>query len=283
MINYVLGCALHFVLCCLRLSLISLMLVMPFSWAHPPENSNHLENAAHIHAAQGGPLTILRGEGEYPPHEFHQDMKLVGYHIELIEMAAEYLSIPIEFRDTPWKRGVAMIEHGDADAITFMTRTPEREVFAIFQDDNILSTSVSGLIGLQDSAPSKQYDGTLGSVEHLTIGIQLGFNYGSEFDAATHIHKVELSSVQKLVSTLKAGRIDLALLTLQEYKLAEHRKQVDGIVFLTPAINQFSNYLAFSRARDTESLSVEFARAMKHVKASKAHQQLLEKYPYINY
>lgn len=268
--------------CLFRLGLSCLLIISPITWAHPPKATEQT-NQPLAENSQVSTLVILRGEGEYPPHEFHQDKKLVGYHIELIEMAAEYLSIPIEFRNTPWKRGVAMIEHGGADAITFMTRTPEREVFAIFQDDNILSTSVSGLIGVRGSAPSKLFDGTLSSVEHLTIGIQLGFNYGSEFDAATHINKVELSSVEKLVSTLKAGRIDLALLTLQEYKLAEHRKQVDGIEFLTPAINQFSNYLAFSRARATESLSLEFARAMKHAKASEAHQKLLEKYPSISY
>ncbi|GLQ31735.1 substrate-binding periplasmic protein [Litoribrevibacter albus] len=228
------------------------------------------------------PIIILRGEGNYPPHEYYEKEKLKGYHIELIQHAAKKLNLPIEFKSLPWKRAVAMIELGQADAITFMTKTKDREEFAIFQDDNILSTSISGLIGAENSSSITAYDGTLNSIKHLTIGVQLGFNYGSKFDKAEYINKVEFLDIDMLTSTLRAGRIDLALLTLQEYNLFKTRGKMDGIMFLSPAINQFGNYLAFSRARNNAHLSLRFAQALKAIKDSPINQQLLTNYPLMN-
>lgn len=225
------------------------------------------------------PIVILRGEGNYPPHEFYEKDELKGYHIELIQHAADELSLHVEFKSLPWKRAVALIELGQADAITFMTKTKERESFAIFHDDNILTTSTSGLIGAENSSSLDVYDGSLKSIEHLTIGVQLGFNYGSEFDDAKHIKKVEFIDIDMLTSTIRAGRIDLALLTLQEYKLFKKRGKMDGIVFLSPAIHQFGNYLAFSNTDENKELSLRFAKALRTIKNSPIHQELLQRYP----
>lgn len=223
-------------------------------------------------------LIIVRGNENYPPYEYTKDHQLTGFHIELVQHVAKEIPVKAVFKNVPWKRALSMIEDGTADAITFITKTKERERFTLFLEENKLSSSYSGFIALTGHHLSKRYDGTLASVEDLNIGVQLGFKYGNAFDNATNITKVELSSAEKLYSTLYAKRIDLAIISMNEF--LEHQKlgKAKGIEFLKPAFSEFTNYLAFTKAKNTEEIAHRFAKGFKNFRQTKTYRKLVEKY-----
>ena len=55
-------------------------------------------------------LSIVRGDGDYPPYEMILDGKLKGVHVDLVKRVAAKLDFKVEFESVPWSRAVAMIE-----------------------------------------------------------------------------------------------------------------------------------------------------------------------------
>ncbi|GLQ31733.1 substrate-binding periplasmic protein [Litoribrevibacter albus] len=223
-------------------------------------------------------LIIVRGDENYPPYEYTENNQLTGFHIELVKQAAKEIQITPVFKSVPWKRALSMIEDGTADAITFITKTTVRERFSLFLEENRLSKSYSGFIALTGHHLSKRYDGTLASIEDLNIGVQLGFKYGNAFDNASNIRKIELSSADKLYSTLYAKRIDLAIVSQNEFLEHQSLGKAQGIEFLKPAFSEFTNYLAFTKAKDMSGLALRFANAFKRFRQTKAYRALVKKY-----
>ncbi len=79
------------------------------------------------------------GDGFYPPYDMVIDNTLTGFHIDLINAVADQLQITITFETYPWKRAVEMLKNGKVDAVTYMSKTAEREQFGYFFDGNVLS------------------------------------------------------------------------------------------------------------------------------------------------
>ncbi|MFC3151633.1 substrate-binding periplasmic protein [Litoribrevibacter euphylliae] len=222
------------------------------------------------------PIVILKGTGDFPPFEYVHNGETTGYHVDLISRVAKRIPIKVTFKTIPWKRALSLIETGDADAISFISKTPDREEYAIFLDDNLISTSYTGFIALKGSPGTRIYDGSLESVQGLSVGVQLGFKYGNEFDTADYINKVEFNGADQLYSTLLAKRIDLAFIALSEFKAHQNFGKAENLIFLMPSISESRNYLAFSKGNQV--LAQRFAKAMKAFKQSKEHKKLLKRY-----
>lgn len=55
-----------------------------------------------------------------------------GVHIDLVQAADDKLGVSVVFRSYPWKRAMIMLQRGEADANTYMGKTPEREQYGVF-------------------------------------------------------------------------------------------------------------------------------------------------------
>lgn len=91
-------------------------------------------------------LTIARGNGQHPPFEVSQQNKLEGFHIDLVRSVAKMADISIRFKSYPWKRALQMVKYGKADAITYVGKTPKREKFIDFDNNNIISSAINHFI-----------------------------------------------------------------------------------------------------------------------------------------
>ena len=225
-------------------------------------------------------LLIVHADGFFPPNEMVIDGQLQGVHVDLIQAAAKSLQIKVTFRSFPWKRAITMLQLGQADAITYMGKTAEREQFGYFEEGNRLSITQNGFFALKEKANNLQYSGDLQSLSNLSIGTIRGRAYYSEFDQAQFLKKDDnAADEQQLLRKMQVGRFDLAIGHVSRIKYIAQSMQIDDkLVFLRPYTPPINNYLVFSKAKQHDNLAKRFASAMINVKKSSAFQDILKKY-----
>lgn len=223
-------------------------------------------------------ITVVRGDEPYPPFEMVVDGRLTGLHIELVEAAAQKIGASVKWENLPWKRALQMIETGQADAVTYITRTPEREAWAVFLAGNVLSSSEVRFIALKEQSGRIKFDGNLPRflAQHRPIVVR-GFMYGSaELDA---LKKLEGNNMQDLVRMLKAGHADLAVVNWGDFVGAfKGKPELALVASLKPPILTIQNYIAFSRSKKSDDLARRFAAALSDYKNSEEYAALVRRY-----
>lgn len=222
-------------------------------------------------------LIILRGNIDYPPDEMHIDGKLTGFNIELIENVAASIPISVEFKSFPWKRAVNMLINGEGDAISYLSKNPDREKFALFLEGNIQSQTNYHFVINRARQQEIQYRGDLKKLSHYSIGLQRGYDYGEKFKQEKDIKKVEFNTLDQMKNSLQTNRIDIAIITMEEY-LERKDNEFSDISILYPALDSNISYLAFSKRRNKHRFAEQFAAAMQAYKNSADYLALKKKY-----
>jgi polar amino acid transport system substrate-binding protein len=223
-------------------------------------------------------IRVVRGDESYPPFEIWVDGRLTGLHIELVEAAAKRLGASVKWESLPWKRALLMVETGQADAVTYVTRTPEREAWALFLAGNVLTVSEVRFIVMKEQAQRITFDGNLADFleQHKPIVVR-GFMYGSpELDRPK---KLEGNNMQDVVRMLKAGHSNLAVVNWGDFVgTFKDKPELAAVLPLKPAILSMQNYIAFSRNKTGEDLASRFAAALSDFKNSPEYTALLRRY-----
>ncbi|MCJ8338101.1 MAG: transporter substrate-binding domain-containing protein [Pseudomonadales bacterium] len=226
-------------------------------------------------------IVILRGNGYYPPNEMMDaDKQLNGVHIDIVRAVAKVLNISIEIKSLPWNRALHLMKKGEADAITHIGKTPEREKFVIFDEGNILSVTRNGFFILKQNSADFNYTGELQQLTGTTIGTINGYSYGNDFDSADYLSKeTGTDSEEVLLSQLIRGRFPIAISKIDRiYFIANRRNLRNKITFLKPYMPGVEQYIAFSKVRHHQQLAREFAAALSTFKTTPEYRQILTKY-----
>lgn len=242
--------------------------VMAFFMFHPS-----------LAAEDTGDLIIVRGDGFWPPYEWTENGVLKGFHIDLLKEVAAELHLQVHFKSYPWKRAINMVESGDADAIIYLARTAKREQFALYVDGNQLHLARIGFFTLKKWKHIILYSGDFEQLKNSRICTQYGQTYGTAFEQATYLMKDEVRTEEQVLKMLLAGRCEIAVGYLDDYKIAVQQMGLEKeIVFLTPYLSEHPMYVAFSKAKKHEKLAARFAEGMKVFKGKFRYQELLKKY-----
>jgi polar amino acid transport system substrate-binding protein len=226
-------------------------------------------------------LLVVRPDGSWPPLEMVIDGKLTGFHIEQVQEAAKLINLSVNFKSLPWNRAIEMLKKGDADAITYMAKTSEREHFGHFIAENVLSKATVGFFILKKFKHGIHYSGELASLKDYEIGSVLGFSYDEEFDQMTSLKKFSSAlNEENLIQMLLAERIPIAIGHVDVIKYQAKRMGVaDQIIFLSPYLTEGrEHFLVFAKARENSELVTQFSGAMKTFKSSEQYFKLLKKY-----
>ena len=154
-------------------------------------------------------LIILRGNIDYPPDEMHIDGLLTGFNIELIQLVAASIPLSIEFQSFPWKRAVNMLKNGEGDAISYLSKTPAREKFALFLEGNIQTETNYHFVINSARKEEIQYNGTLKDLADYSIGIQRGYDYGKQFNQEKSLKKIKGVREASVNLLLKKASVDV--------------------------------------------------------------------------
>ncbi|MBB5205139.1 polar amino acid transport system substrate-binding protein [Inhella inkyongensis] len=224
-------------------------------------------------------LKVVRGELDFPPFEMQQEGREAGLHIELVEAAAARAGLKVQWQRLPWKRALRELELGQADAATYVSRTPEREAWAIFLDDNRLSSTELRFVVRREQAERIRFDGDLprflGSIRK-PIAIR-GFQFG--VPAVDQVKKLEARNLDDLLRLLHEGAADVAVLNWTDFQGSYGgRPEAQAVQGLSPPIQRMHNYLAFSKVRAATGLAQRMAEALVAYRRTPEYQALLKRY-----
>jgi polar amino acid transport system substrate-binding protein len=140
----------------------------------------------------------------WPPYRIDIDGKLSGIDIDLIRALEDRIGIPIEVQRHPFARCLEMIRQGQADLITGIAYTPEREEYIRYSPQSYSDVRPVFYVATGKGATVQQYEDLYG----LRIGYSLNSAYFEPFNSDAELTKVGLSNEEQVLRMLAFGRVD---------------------------------------------------------------------------
>lgn len=212
---------------------------------------------------------------EWYPYTYQTDGKALGFEIEIFDAVIHKMGLKAEFKVYPWKRCLANLESGVSDVLISMLKTPEREIYTYYPDENISISKTAFFIKTDNDV---QYEGSLNKLRDLSVGYISGFSYGEQFDKATYLKKDPAINPTILINKLLAGRNDVAAenqTVIEGY--ASKMGVINKIRFLSPPIHTQKLYVGFSKSAGLK-LCNDFSKALANFKKTEDYMSILKKY-----
>ena len=224
-------------------------------------------------------IHVVRGNGDYSPYEMVRNDELIGFHIELTHIIAKQLDIELVYESLPWKRALAMVEKGLADAITYVGKNARRDRYIIFTPGNELSWAVFGLVVLDSRKNDIHFSNNdFTSLSSYKVGQLLGYSYGDQFDSSS-LKRSFFNENDQLIGMLRTKRVDIAILNKEEFDNKKYNQDRDKakLAVLNNVIGS-GNFIGFSRKLKHEGLAKQFSRTMLKFKRTQQFIDLQKKY-----
>jgi polar amino acid transport system substrate-binding protein len=214
------------------------------------------------------------------PTAYVENGKKIGLLVDLVQEAFQRAGVVVDIQIMPWARCLAEVKAGKVDGIFSVYKTRERQEFLTYTDE-VLITQVQALFVRKDSAIT--FDGDLGKLGGLRIGVINQTSYGPRLDAALEaglFKKVDVgNSVSANLGKLLADRVDV-IPSYRHVALDSARTLGAAALVkeLAPAIESIPSYLAFTNKRDFERVSLAYNQALRAMKKDGTYDAIFAKY-----
>jgi len=187
-----------------------------------------------------------------------------GLSVDILSAMSKKTGDTFAYHFYPWPRALALVEHGKADVIAGIYKSPEREAHFLFGDYPYYQDQIK-LYALADRSFS--WNGDLMSLKDKRIGVVRSWYHGAKFEKVQE--NLRLSTSDNLangIRLLKQGFIDLLLandLVMQHYLLTDNTGP--AIVAIEPAVDIELGYFAFRKDKVGAELRDKYNDALKEM------------------
>lgn len=217
----------------------------------------------------------------HPPYIYQQlSRPPTGVAAEIVETALARMQTPVTFEYVPFRRALAYLQHGKADAIFTIRKTPERELSYHFSPLPLLTQDI--VVFVRSDSPI-HFTGDLQELFGYAIGVVNKISYGLEFDqlrAAQQFATLELSTSDEMnFKKLLGKRMDLLLCSRKVgLALLQQMSSSDKVKVIGPPIGSYKSYIAFSKKTVSPERLAEFDRAMMSMERDGTLRKLHQKH-----
>ncbi|WP_185961550.1 transporter substrate-binding domain-containing protein [Telmatospirillum sp. J64-1] len=205
----------------------------------------------------------------YPPFEFVQDGKLVGFDIDMAEELGRRMGVKIEFEKIDFKGIVAALQSGRVDSlITALTWTPERAERIAFSIP-YFDAGIGALIPTDSDIADPQ------DLTGKRVGVQLGSSgerYVREMLQDSVAQILTYDAITLAVNDMRNGRVDAVVNPLPVLRYASR-----GDNFTTTGIWD-SRVVGINTRLEDEDLMAEINKHLEDMKADGFLAELEEKW-----
>ena len=160
-----------------------------------------------LDAVKGRGTLRVALEGTYPPFNFRENDKLVGFEVELANALAAKLGVKAEFTTSEWSAILAGLQAGKYDVvINQVTITDKRKEAFDFSNPYTFSSPQIIVRRNEANPPS-----SLQALKGKKLGVGQGTNFAELARAAGGIDVRTYPGAQEYLQDLATGRIDAAL------------------------------------------------------------------------
>jgi len=210
------------------------------------------------------------------PYTYMENGEAKGFEVEIFKAVLGQMGLAATYACYPWKRCLATLETGHADALVSLMRTAKRERYTIYPDEYI---SISNSVFVKRADSPIVFNGNLKALRKFSVGTIMGFSYGDAFDQAGCLKKDPALNCPSLIRKLLAGRNDVAAenqAVISGY--ARKMGVTDRICILRPPINTDKLYVGFPKVVGRQELAERFSTVLNRFKKSAAYLAILETY-----
>ncbi|MBS7664366.1 transporter substrate-binding domain-containing protein [Pseudomonas lalucatii] len=225
-------------------------------------------------SAHGQPLRIV--SEAWAPYVYEERGQLRGLDYEATAIVLQRLGIDAEWQLMPWKRCLAALQQGQADAILDVFQTAERQAGMLFPAEPLSEVEFVLFHARARPHPFRR----LADLHGLKVGVSAGYWYANRAfrestaftrepapDHAANFGKLLRNRVDLVINDHRAGHYLLSRMNLSE--AIGHSPRV---------VSRDRLYLGLRRDAELEKLAVRFAEALRRFKGEPAYTALLERY-----
>ena len=208
------------------------------------------------------PVIRVHNETDWPPFNFFEDGKALGFSIDYMNLLAAMVDVKVEYVTGPtWSEFLDMMKSGELDVMLNIVKTPERQKFLLYTKPYAFNpnTILSRRETLYDS---------LEQLSGKTVAIPKGFFY--EEILTRDYPRIKLHLVKNMDESMKAvifGRADAALGELAVLNYLMDRAMITGHMLSGEVILGGVNYtqLNIATRKDLPILVSILSKAMAAV------------------
>jgi polar amino acid transport system substrate-binding protein len=216
---------------------------------------------------------------QWPPFRINDEKSPSGFRgidIDITNKLSEALGITIEIQHHPWARALELMRSGQADMITGIAYTPERETFMHYVPISYYSVRPVFYTQKGKGHLTQSYNDLYGP----SVGYSLNSAYFEPFNSDTKINKVGLSKEEQLLQVLALGRIDIIIGTDPNisYDVARlgYRDVLEPTTYQPP--NKTELFIALSRKSRAIDIAVDIEKVLRLLKANGYIDKIIKTY-----
>jgi polar amino acid transport system substrate-binding protein len=222
---------------------------------------------------------IIMVTENWPPFRISDDSSPYGFRgidIDIAIKLSEALGINIEIQQHPWARALEQIRSGQADMITGVALTKEREGFMYYISINYCSVQPVFYTRKGKGSLIRSYNNLYGT----SVGYSINSVYFEPFDSDSKIKKTGFSSEDQLLQVLSLGRIDVIIGTDPNISYEIGRLGYRDV--LEPTAYQPSEktelFIAISRKSPSISRAKEIEQALRSLMDDGVIDKIISRY-----
>lgn len=223
---------------------------------------------------KGGIPAVIRvgAETTFPPFEFTENDKYVGFDLDLAEAITKQMGSKMEFKSMGFDALIPAVQSGQIDIImSGMNATPERAKQVNFSDPYFVDDGFI-IIVRKDNDSIKDWK----DLEGKNVGAQVGTEQVKEAQAAKAAQVKQLDSNSQAFMELQAGTLDAVVID-QPVGLFYLKKGADKDLKVVGSVKDAVGMAAAMKKENKELLDA-YNKALKELKANGTYDKLYVKW-----
>ena len=199
---------------------------------------------------------------DWPPAKIVENGRFGGTDVLMLEELAKPAGIALEYVECPWRRCLVMLEAGEVDLISSISRSPERERYLQFieppyRDGYDISFYTRG-------ADLRRYE----DLQGLTIGLIRGSAYFERLDQDDSLTKFVVTREDQLIEMLSRGRLDVIVGIGRNLDYVIQRREPSSAIRKTSLVvpTTARTYMAMSRKSRGLHLAPRLGQSVRAMK-----------------
>ncbi|MCO6056372.1 transporter substrate-binding domain-containing protein [Pseudomonas sp. MOB-449] len=225
-------------------------------------------------AAQAGPLRIV--SEPWAPYVFEENGQPRGLDYEASAIVFKRMGIEVQWSLMPWRRCLAELESGVADAVLDIFHTDERETQMIFPKEPLSEIEFVLFYARQRPYPFQR----LADLQGLKVGVSPGYWYADKaFRTSPLFIREPAPTHEANLGKLVRDRVDLVVNDRRAGLFLLRQMGLDGQVARhSRVVSRDRLYLAFRRQPELEGLAERFSAELRRLKQEPQYAQLQAHY-----
>ena len=195
-----------------------------------------------------------------------------GAYIDTIFEIQRRTGIPLQFRQVPFARGLAMMKDGRADMMLGPNWNIERAAYMTYLDA-VFPAEAKVFYSLEGRAGAEDYE----DLKNMRVGVLRAARYFEPFDSDKTIQKIVFDNYRSAFLAAKQGRVDLVIIPERQgrYLLRQHGLKFNPSIFRVPGSPSF---ITISKKSKLIEVKRKIEKAMAELNQEGFFERLLTTY-----